>query len=170
MASNDETTLRVLKIVEGTSVDGPGLRTSIYLAGCTHQCPGCHNPQSWDPLGGRPMTLTQLLEVIAENEAPVTLSGGDPLMHAHAVGRLIAAIKDQLHLNVWCYTGYSWEEIVASPTLLQAIARADVVVEGPFVLAERDTKLHFRGSRNQRLIDVARSLATHTPTLFPLPE
>ena len=156
--------LRVLHIVEGTSVDGPGLRTSIYLAGCNHHCPGCHNPQSWDFKGGEERTLDELMEVIAYNEAPVTLSGGDPLQQPAGTRALIHRIKQELGYNVWCYTGYTWEEIVADATLL--VRELDVLVEGPFVEAERDISLHFRGSRNQRLIDIPRTLATGTIALW----
>lgn len=158
--------LRVLHIVEGTSVDGPGLRTSIYLAGCNHHCPGCHNPQSWDFKGGEERTLDELMEVIVYNEAPVTLSGGDPLQQPEGTRALIHRIKQELGYNVWCYTGYTWEEIVADRALLDVVRELDVLVEGPFIEAERDTTLHFRGSRNQRLIDVQRTLATGTITLW----
>lgn len=153
--------MRVLKIIEGTSVDGPGLRTSVYLAGCSHHCPGCHNPQSWDAMGGNEMSVDDIMRVIDANEAPVTLSGGDPLQHP-SVLELARRIKEQGY-NLWCYTGYTWEEIVCSPTLLEVAALCDVVVEGPFILSQRDTTLHFRGSRNQRIIDVRRSLGTGTP-------
>lgn len=158
--------LRVLHIVEGTSVDGPGLRTSIYLAGCNHHCPGCHNPQSWDFKGGEERTLDELMAVIAYNEAPVTLSGGDPLQQPEGTRVLIHRIKQELGYNVWCYTGYTWEEIVADAALLDVVRELDVLVEGPFIEAERDTTLHFRGSRNQRLIDIPRTLATGTITLW----
>ena len=158
--------LRVLHIVEGTSVDGPGLRTSIYLAGCNHHCRGCHNPQSWDFKGGEERTLDELMEVIAYNEAPVTLSGGDPLQQPAGTCALIHRIKQELGYNVWCYTGYTWEEIVADATLLDVVRELDVLVEGPFVEAERDISLHFRGSRNQRLIDIPRTLATGTIALW----
>ena len=93
--------LRVLHIVEGTSVDGPGLRTSIYLAGCNHCCPGCHNPDSWDFKGGEERTLDELMQVIAYNEAPVTLSGGDPLLQPEGTRALIHRIKQELGYNVW---------------------------------------------------------------------
>ena len=156
--------LRILHIVEGTSVDGPGLRTSIYMAGCSHHCPGCHNPQSWDFKGGDERTLDELMAVIAYNEAPVTLSGGDPLQQPEGTRALIHRIKQELGYNVWCYTGYTWEEIVADAALLDVVRELDVLVEGPFIQAERDTKLHFRGSRNQRLIDIPRTLATGTLT------
>ena len=127
--------LRILHIVEGTSVDGPGLRTSIYMAGCNHHCPGCHNPDSWDRQGGEERTLNELMQVIA--------------------------------YNVWCFTGFTWEEILASPELLDVVAELDVLVDGPFVQSERDISLRFRGSRNQRLIDVQRSLEVGEIVLWP---
>ena len=150
--------LRVLHIVEGTSVDGPGLRTSIYLAGCNHHCPGCHNPESWNMGGGEERTLDELMEVIAYNEAPVTFSGGDPLAQAEPLAHLINRIKNELGYNVWCYTGYTWEQVKQQPKLMEAVKQLDVLVDSPFVQAQRDTKLRFRGSSNQRLIDVKASL------------
>ena len=151
--------LRVLHIVEGTSVDGPGLRTSIYLAGCRHHCPGCHNPESWNMGGGEERTLDELMEVIAYNEAPVTFSGGDPLAQAEPLAHLIKRIKDELGYNVWCYTGYTWQQVTQQPKLMEAVKQVDVLVDSPFLMAERDTKLRFRGSSNQRLIDVKATLA-----------
>ena len=150
--------LRVLHIVEGTSVDGPGLRTSIYLAGCNHHCPGCHNPESWNMGGGEERTLDELMEVIAYNEAPVTFSGGDPLAQAEPLAHLINRIKNELGYNVWCYTGYTWEQVKQQPKLMEAVKQLDVLVDSPFVQAQCDTKLRFRGSSNQRLIDVKASL------------
>ena len=158
--------LRILHIVEGTSVDGPGLRTSIYMAGCNHRCPGCHNPASWDFKGGGERTLDELMQVIAYNEAPVTLSGGDPLQQPEGTRALIQRIKQELGYNVWCYTGYIWEEIEQNSVLLDVIKELDVLVDGPFVQSERDITLRFRGSRNQRLIDVQRTLTTGTLSLF----
>ena len=144
--------IRILHIVEGTSVDGPGLRTSIYLAGCNHRCPGCHNPDSWNPQGGEERTLDELMEVIAYNEAPVTLSGGDPLQQPDGTRTLIHRIKQELGYNVWCFTGYTWEEITADPKLFEVIQELDVLVDGPFIQEQRDTHLLFRGSPNQRII------------------
>ena len=158
--------LRILHIVEGTSVDGPGLRTSIYMAGCDHHCPGCHNPASWDFMGGQERTLDELMQVSAYNEAPVTLSGGDPLQQPEGTRALIHRIKQELGYNVWCFTGYTWEEIAANPALLDVVAALDVLVDGPFVQAQRDISLRFRGSGNQRLIDVQRTLATGQVTLW----
>ena len=158
--------LRILHIVEGTSVDGPGLRTSIYMAGCNHHCPGCHNPASWNPQGGEERSLDELMQVIAYNEAPVTLSGGDPLQQPEGTRALISRIKHELGYNVWCYTGYTWEEIVNDPKLFKVVQELDVLVDGPFKMAERDISLRFRGSRNQRLIDVQRTLDTGVLTLW----
>ena len=151
--------LRVLHVVEGTSVDGPGLRTSIYLAGCSHHCPGCHNPESWDMNGGEERTLDELMDIIAYNEAPVTFSGGDPLAQAQPLALLINRIKQELGYNVWCYTGYTWQQVTQQPQLMAVVRQLDVLVDSPFLMVERDTKLRFRGSRNQRLIDVQATLS-----------
>ena len=158
--------IRVLDIIEQTMADGPGFRTAIYCAGCRHQCPGCHNPDSWDFKGGEERTLDELMQVIAYNEAPVTLSGGDPLLQPEGTRALIHRIKQELGYNVWCFTGYTWEEIAADPVLLDVVRELDVLVDGPFVQAERDISLRFCGSRNQRLIDVQRTLATLNLTLW----
>lgn len=145
--------MRVLKIVEGTSVDGPGLRTSVYLAGCRHHCQGCHNLQSWDPDGGREMSVSQLLEVISENEADVTLTGGDPLMQIEPLLELAKGIK-ALGLNIWLYTGYTFEQIMSDDSLRRITGTVDTIVDGPFISSLRDTSLLFRGSSNQRILNM----------------
>ena len=145
--------MRVLKIVEGTSVDGPGLRTSVYLAGCRHHCQGCHNPQSWDPDGGGEMSVSQLLEVISENEADVTLTGGDPLMQIEPLLELAKGIK-ALGLNIWLYTGYTFEQIMSDDSLRRITGTVDTIVDGPFISSLRDTSLPFRGSSNQRILNM----------------
>lgn len=144
-------TYRVLDIRRGTTVDGPGFRTSIYLAGCNHHCPGCHNPDSWDMDGGEEMTLEELLYIIKEEEFDVTLSGGDPLMHPEAIAKLVHEVRE-MGLTAWIYTGYTWEEIQATPRLLEAVREAETIVEGRFIESLHDPELHFRGSSNQRLI------------------
>jgi anaerobic ribonucleoside-triphosphate reductase activating protein len=151
--------MRVLDIVEGTTVDGPGLRTSIYVAGCRHQCEGCHNPQSWDFNAGREMSINELLGVVEKNNFNVTLSGGDPLYVADEAAELCRRIKEELNKNIWCYTGFVWENIVHKPEYRPLLETVDVLVDGPFVLARRDISLCFRGSGNQRIIDVRKSLA-----------
>lgn len=145
--------LRVLSIVDGTTVDGPGFRTSIYFAGCTHRCPGCHNRESWDIESGRLMSVADLANIVEENDMDVTFSGGDPLMQAEALSELAARIK-KAGRNVWCYTGFSYEYAESVPMFRKLLDNVDVLVDGPFIEELRDTSLPFRGSSNQRLIKV----------------
>ena len=151
--------LRVIDIAEGTSVDGPGLRTSIYFAGCAHRCEGCQNPQSWPADSGKDMDEEDIMSVIRYNGFHVTFSGGDPFFQAKAAAHLARRIKEELGLNIWCYTGYRWEELQANPDHLALLRSVDILVDSPFVLALRDTSLRFRGSGNQRIINVPESLA-----------
>ncbi|MBJ2183474.1 MAG: anaerobic ribonucleoside-triphosphate reductase activating protein [Muribaculaceae bacterium] len=157
-------TIRVAGIVDGTSVDGPGLRTSIYTAGCAHACPGCHNEQTWPFDSGEDYTVQQLLERIDKNDFNVTLSGGDPMYQAKALLPLAKAIKER-GLTIWCYTGFLYEQLLEMPDAAELLKYIDVLVDGPYVDAQRDPDLRFRGSSNQRLIDVAASLATETTLL-----
>ncbi len=151
--------IRVLDIVEDTMVDGPGFRTSIYCAGCRHECPGCHNPQSWSPEGGHAMTTEQMMEIIeADPYANVTFSGGDPMYQAEGFTELARAIRHKTQKTIWCYTGFTFEAIAQMPRYRQLLQELDVLVDGPFVKALRDEDLLFRGSSNQRLIDVPASL------------
>lgn len=145
-------TLRVLDIIGGTSVDGPGLRTSIYFAGCRHACPGCHNPQSWDMHGGTEMTVDQIMAEVIENDFNVTFSGGDPLYQdPEALLELARAVR-KAGYTLWCYTGFVYEDIRDDRRYAPLLAELDTLVDGPFIQSLRDTSLRFRGSSNQRLI------------------
>lgn len=144
----------VLKIERGTTVDGPGFRTSIYLAGCRHRCPGCHNPQSWDCEAGVKMSLEEIMDVVREEEFNVTLTGGDPLYNPDGAGALVKAIRAE-GLTVWIYTGFTWEEIVEDKSLIAAVEGAEAIVEGRFMESLRDESLPFRGSSNQRIVYLA---------------
>ena len=139
--------MRVLGIVEGTSVDGPGLRTAIYFAGCLHQCPGCHNMQSWDMAGGSEMSVSEIVEAVER----AGFSGGDPLYQIDELTRLACILKEQGY-DLWCYTGFLWESLVSDDRYSLLLNTVDVLVDGPFVQSLRDTGLVFRGSSNQRLI------------------
>ena len=143
--------LRVVDIVDGTSVDGPGLRTSIYFAGCDHRCPGCHNPSTWDFNAGKDMTVDELMLRIIDNEFNVTFSGGDPLYQLEPLTALARAVK-AAGKTIWCYTGFIYEDLLADPRYAEILSLIDVLVDGPFILALRDTDLRFRGSSNQRII------------------
>ncbi|MDO4319800.1 MAG: anaerobic ribonucleoside-triphosphate reductase activating protein [Bacteroidales bacterium] len=146
-------TLRVVDIVEGTSVDGPGLRTSIYLAGCDHRCPGCHNPQTWAHDAGHDMTVDEIMQIVRLAGYDVTLTGGDPMYQAGALLPLARAIRDDGH-TIWCYTGFTIEQLYEMPDAAALLDEIDVLVDGPFVEALRDTSLLFRGSSNQRIIEL----------------
>ena len=151
--------IRVLDIVEDTMVDGPGLRTTVYCAGCRHRCSGCHNPQSWDFNAGRDMSTDEIMKVIlADPFADVTFSGGDPMYQPEGFAELAKAIKSKTNKTIWCYTGFSFEQIMSDSRLQPLLLQLDVVVDGPYKKELRDPDLRFRGSSNQRIIDVRRSL------------
>ena len=151
--------ISILDIVEDTTVDGPGFRTTIYCAGCPNRCPGCHNPQSWDIANGREVDVEEILEVIlADPFADVTFSGGDPMFQPQGFAALARAIKERSNKNIWCYTGYLFEQLIENPAQRELLELVDVLVDGRFVEALMDDQLHFRGSSNQRIIDVVASL------------
>lgn len=151
--------LAILRIIEETMVDGPGIRTAIYAAGCTHRCQGCHNPQSWDIRAGQRMSMEEILSpILGDPFADVTFTGGDPMMQPEGFTELARAIKKRSGKTIWCYTGYLFEEVIRMPAQAEMLKYIDVLVDGPFVQDLRDEQLRFRGSSNQRLVDVQRSL------------
>ena len=148
-------------------VDGPGFRTSIYCAGCRHACPGCHNPQSWDFSGGHPMSTEDIMRIIeADPYANVTFSGGDPMHQPEGFTELARAIRERTNKDIWCFTGFTFETLVNNPRHRQLLELIDVLVDGPFIKSLRDENLLFRGSSNQRLIDVPVSLKKGEIVLF----
>jgi anaerobic ribonucleoside-triphosphate reductase activating protein len=151
--------IRVLDIIEDTTVDGPGFRTSIYCAGCAHECKGCHNPQSWDFNGGREMTTDEIMKIIeADPYADVTFSGGDPMYQAEGFVELARAIRQRTDKTIWCYTGFTYEALLKMPKQRELLELIDVLVDGPFVESLRDPDLLFRGSSNQRIISLPQPL------------
>ena len=161
--------IRVLDIIEDTMVDGPGFRTAIYCAGCRHQCAGCHNPQSWAFDVGHDMTVEQLMQVIvADPFANVTFTGGDPMYQAAAFAELARAIHRDTNKDIWCFTGFTYESLI-QPEQRELLSQLDVLVDGPYVQRLRDPDLLFRGSSNQRLIDVQASLYAGEVVLWQSP-
>ncbi len=139
-------------------VDGPGFRTSIYCAGCNHQCPNCHNPQSWDFGGGREMSTEDIMKIIlADPFANVTFSGGDPMYQAAGFAELAREIHKRTNKDIWCFTGFTYESLIHEDQR-ELLDQIDVLVDGPFIQRLHDPDLLFRGSSNQRLIDVQKSL------------
>lgn len=155
----DQPKIHVMDIVPGTSVDGPGLRTSIYLSGCRHQCPGCHNPHTWDFAQGSPMTVDEIMQIVEENGFNVTLTGGDPLYSLPAIIPLIQAIKAAGY-SIWLYTGFIYEQLLSLPGIDAILQSLEAIVDGPFEQDKKDLSLCFRGSSNQRIIDVRNTLAS----------
>ena len=155
--------LRIAGIEPESFVDGPGIRMTVFTQGCHHNCPGCQNPQTHDFNGGHFIDIEEILAMIDENPLldGVTFSGGDPMDQAAALVPLAREIKDR-GLNLVIFTGYTfeylqqhWEE---TPAFLDLLAYADILIDGPFIMAKRSLDIKFRGSSNQRIIDVQQSL------------
>ena len=162
-------TISILEIVEDTMVDGPGFRTTVYCAGCPNRCPGCHNPQSWDIANGKEVDIEDILDVIlADPFADVTFSGGDPMFQPAGFAALAKAVKEQSGKNIWCYTGYLFEELLENIQQRELLKYIDVLVDGRFVEVLKDESLRFRGSSNQRIIDVPASLASGKTVLLDI--
>ena len=126
---------------------------------CPNHCPGCHNPQSWDISHGTMTSTDELMkEIMSDPFANVTFSGGDPMFQAKGFAELARAIREQSSKSIWCFTGYLFENLVKNPEQLELLRQIDVLVDGPFVQALRDEDLFFRGSSNQRIINVQKSL------------
>ena len=152
--------LRLSGLIDESIVDGPGIRYVIFTQGCPHHCPGCHNPQTHDFSGGFDCTVERLFREILKNPMlnGVTFSGGDPMFQAKGFAELARAIREQSSKSIWCFTGYLFENLVKNPEQLELLRQIDVLVDGPFVQALRDEDLFFRGSSNQRIINVQKSL------------
>lgn len=148
-------------------MDGPGFRTTVYAAGCPNACPGCHNPQTWDIRAGQMMTTEEIMKVIRADEfADVTFSGGDPMFQPEGFTELAKAVKQETGKNIWCYTGYKFENLLRNRRQAELLRHIDVLVDGPYIEAEKDADALFRGSRNQRLIDVPASLTAAKVVLY----
>ncbi len=161
--------LRVAGVSEESVVDGPGLRFVLFLQGCRSHCPGCHNPQTWDFEGGELVSVQEVLNRIQGDPLVhgVTLSGGEPFEQAEALVPLAAELK-QRGYHLMAYSGYTFEKLAERPECRKLLSLLDILVDGPFILAQKSLELRFRGSSNQRVIDVQKSIARGKPVLDPL--
>jgi len=160
--------MKVAGLVQDSIVDGPGFRFTVFTQGCPHGCPGCHNPETHNPSDGTEMPVADVVKKLLSNPLTdgVTLSGGEPFMQ----GADCAAIARAAHendLNVWTYTGFTFERLIElseTDVCMKALLyETDVLVDGPFILTERSLSLKWRGSKNQRLLDAKRSVAERKP-------
>ena len=151
--------LQIAGIVDDSIVDGDGCRLTVFVQGCARRCPGCQNPETQPMEGGHAIDTAAILQQMAENPilSGVTFSGGEPFLQPAPLASLARAVH-QRGLDVWSYSGYTLEELQARAQADRAtralLAEVDVLVDGPYEEAERDLTLHFRGSRNQRVIDM----------------
>ena len=152
-------------------VDGLGIRTVIWTQGCSHNCPSCHNPSTHDFNGGDLVELDDVIYVLEniEGQDGVTFSGGDPMFQAKQCA-ILARKVHELGMNVWAYTGFTYEELLkkGNKDILEFLFEIDVLIDGKFDLNKKSLDLEFRGSSNQRLIDVPRSLESHELVLLDL--
>lgn len=153
--------IRVFGIEGDSIVDGPGIRLAVFTQGCIHNCEGCHNPESHDPNGGKLIDTDRIIKFASENPLydGVTLTGGDPFYQPVPCAVIAEGIK-KLGLNVWTFTGYTWEQIMNSGNedFMRLLKASDVLVDGRFEKDKRSLELKFKGSTNQRTIDVKASL------------
>ncbi|MBR4260606.1 MAG: anaerobic ribonucleoside-triphosphate reductase activating protein [Clostridia bacterium] len=161
------------KLQKDSIVDGEGIRAVVWTQGCPHHCPSCHNQETWDYEGGYLEDIEDLKEEInsLDDEVGITFSGGDPFEQAEACAS-IAKYAHSVHLNVWAYTGYTFEQLLKKgkkdPHIMSFLRETDILVDGPFVLKLKSYEIKFRGSKNQRLIKVKESLETGKVVLYDL--
>lgn len=147
------TTLSVMTIYHDSICDGEGLRSVVFLAGCPHHCKGCHNPESWNMRNGKEMSVDDILTELKANPlTDVTLSGGEPFLQEEAVLELVKRIKAETDKTIWSWSGWTFEELKTHPIRAEILRYIDVLVDGRFIVEQRDTKLKWRGSPNQRVL------------------
>ncbi len=163
--------LRISGIEPESIVDGPGIRYTVFVQGCPHHCEGCHNPQTHAFDGGRMIAMEKILDEIKMNPllSGVTFSGGEPFCQPEELCELGRAIKE-MGLNLTCYSGFTFEELLElgkkQPAVMELLQLIDILVDGRFILAQKSLMLKFRGSKNQRLINVAASLKNGEVVLY----
>lgn len=159
--------IRIAGIVNNSIVDGSGIRYTVFVQGCPHNCKGCHNPQTHGFDDGYVIPIKEIEDEIQKDHllSGITLSGGEPFCKIRECTRL-ARFAHSIGLNVWVYSGYEYEQIISDPIKKCLLENCDVLVDGEFILDQRDITLNYRGSRNQRVIDIQRSLKAKKIILY----
>jgi len=167
-----EHTLRLSGVVKESIVDGKGLRFVVFCQGCPHHCPGCHNPHTHDFNAGTDTDIEKIVEEVKKNPMlqGVTFSGGEPFCQAGAFAALARRLKEENRkLDLMVYSGWTYEQLVKKseeePAVGELLKLCDTLVDGPFILAQKDLTLRYRGSRNQRYIDLVRTRISGKVTL-----
>ena len=165
--------IRLAGVVPESIVDGPGYRLAVFVQGCPHACPGCHNPDTHDFAGGYLSDTAEVIAKMGKNPLVrgVTLTGGEPMMQAEALCEIASAAREK-GLSVWCYTGYTLEELESerNPARMRLLEQIDVLVDGTYIAHERSLDLLYRGSKNQRLIDMHATREAGEIRLYELPQ
>ena len=148
-----------MDITYSSSVDGIGFRDVLFVAGCPHHCEGCHNPQTWDFNAGNNMTVEEAYTLLTKSDiTDVTFSGGEPFCQAKALTILAKLIKEKTSKDIWIFSGFTFEEIISDDEKLNLLKECDVLVDGKFEINNKGLNMRFKGSYNQRIIDVKKSL------------
>lgn len=155
--------MNYIKITKNDIANGPGVRCALWVAGCTCHCYGCHNPSTWNFSAGRAFNMDSLNELFDALNKPyiqgLTLTGGNPLDSAPEILTISRKFKETFpDKDLWLYSGYTYEEIIQNEVFKYILEYVDVLVDGPYIEEQRDISLAFRGSRNQRIIDVGETL------------
>ena len=176
--------MNYMKIVPCDIANGPGVRVSLFVSGCNHHCPGCHNPQTWNPNAGQPFTketLDELIELLRPDYIQgLTLTGGDPMYPANrdTILKILSSVLEEFgnEKDIWLWTGYTLEELWSQPDFdintyyNFRLSLIDVLVDGPYIESKRDISLPYMGSSNQRVLDAWKSNEQMKPVLWWAPE
>lgn len=158
--------LYVADIVENTIVDGIGFRTSLYLSGCDIGCDGCHNKELWDINSGHPMNVDEVFRKITGSFTNITFIGGEPMMQAEHLATLAEKIKTKTKKDIWIYSGHTYEEILSNEVYFNLLKHCDVLVDGRYDKKFFQSNLRFRGTTNQRIIDIKKSIEENKVVLW----
>lgn len=164
----EDTKIRIMDIMHSSSVDGTGFRDVLFVNYCPHRCEGCHNPESWEKENGRYVTLREVYDDLTKSSLTnVTFSGGEPFEQPHELYILACALKE-CGKTIWAYSGYTFEQLTADREKRKLLEMCDVLVDGKFDKSKTELNLRFKGSLNQRIIDVSKSLDKGSVVLYDL--